>query len=72
MNPLTNVLTPKARGVLYAILTVLAIVFAAYQASDGDWVEFAGGVITALLGLTAASNASWTPVSDDTGDLPPT
>lgn len=64
-NPLTNVLTPKARGVLYAILAVLAVVFAAYQASDGDWIEFVGGVITALLGLTAASNASWTPEGGD-------
>lgn len=61
MNPLTNVLTPRARGVAYAVLTVLAIVFAAYQASDGDWVEFAGGVLTSLLALTAASNASYTP-----------
>lgn len=60
-NPLVNVLTPKVRGIAYAVLFVAAIVFSVYKASDGDWVEFVGGVITALLGLTAASNVSTTP-----------
>lgn len=67
MNPLTNVLTPRARGVLYAVFTVLAVIFAAYQASDGNWIEFVGGVLSALLTLTAASNASFTP----TGQVAP-
>lgn len=61
-NPLVNVLTPKVRAVLYAILFVAALVFAIYQASDGDWLEFTGSLIASLLGLVAASNASPTPV----------
>lgn len=61
-NPLTNVLTPRVRAVLYAALFVGALAFAAWQAADGDWLQFVGGLITALLGATAASNASWTPV----------
>lgn len=56
MNPLTDVLPEKIRKVLYAILFVLALTFAAWQASKGDWVEFAGGLIAALFGATAASN----------------
>lgn len=69
-NPLINVLTPKVRGIAYAALFVMAVVFSAYQAAGGDWAEFIGGVITALLGLTAASNASTTPVlvEDEDGE----
>ena len=55
-NPLTNVLPKKVRRYAYALLFVAALVFAAYQASDGDWLVFTGAVITALLGATAASN----------------
>lgn len=55
-NPLTDVLPAQARKVLYAVLFVLALGFAAWQAADGDWVEFAGAVIVALFGATATSN----------------
>lgn len=55
-SPLTDVLPEQSRKVAYAVLFVLALAFAAYQASEGDWVEFAGGLITALFGATAASN----------------
>lgn len=65
MNPLTNILTPRIRGVLYAVFTVVALVLAAYQASEGDWFEFAVAVTSSLLTLTAASNASYTPTDND-------
>lgn len=61
MNPLADVLPAKARKVLYAVLFVLGLAFSAYQASDGDWYEFAAGLVGALLGAMAASN---TPVED--------
>lgn len=64
-NPLVNVLTPRIRGVLYAALFVAALVFSIYQASDGDWLVFIGSLITALLGLVAASNVSPTPVEPE-------
>jgi hypothetical protein len=57
-NPLTDVLPEHVRKYAYAVLFVLALCFAVYQASDGDWVEFAGGLITALFGATAASNTA--------------
>ena len=56
MNPLTNVLPAKVRLYFYAALFVAGLVFAAWQASDGNWVEFVGGLISALGGATAASN----------------
>lgn len=58
-NPLTDVLPPKARRYFYAVLFVAALGFAAYKASDGDWLEFAAALVVALGGGTAASN---TPV----------
>lgn len=57
-NPLTDVLPAKVRKIAYAVLFLAAIVFAAFQAADGDWVELVGGLITALLGATAASNTN--------------
>lgn len=58
MNPLQDVLSPIVRKYLYAILFVAALVFAAFQAADGDWAVFAGGLITSLLGLLATSNTA--------------
>ena len=58
MNPIANVLPARVRQIAYAVLFVAALVFSVYQASDGDWVTFAGGLVTALLGAVAASNTS--------------
>lgn len=60
-NPLYDILPAAWRKVLYALLFVAALVFAIWQASGGDWWVFAGSLITALLGLMAASNTSPTP-----------
>lgn len=57
-NPLTNVLPAKVRLYFYAVLFVAALVFAAWQAADGDWALFIGGLISALGGATAASNVT--------------
>ncbi len=57
-TPLTDVLPEKTRQIAYAVLFVLALAFAAWQASEGNWVEFAGSLITALFGATAASNTA--------------
>lgn len=59
-NPLTDVLPTKARKYVYAVLALAALVLAAYQATEGDWVAFAVALIGALTGATAASNV--TPV----------
>ena len=63
-NPLTDVLSPKARKVLYAVLFVLALVFAAWKAADGDLLEAFAGLVTMLYGAMAASN---TPTPDTEG-----
>jgi hypothetical protein len=70
-NPLTEILPAKMRQYAYAALFVAAVVFAAFQASDGDWKQFAGGVITALLGATAASNTGPTPTRGEDGAVDP-
>lgn len=57
-NPLTDVLPPQARKYVYALLALAAIVLAAWQASGGDWLVFAGLVLGALGFTTAASNTS--------------
>lgn len=58
MNPLTDVLPAAVRQWLYAFLFVAATCFSVWQASAGDWLEFTSGLVTALLGLMAASNTS--------------
>lgn len=55
-NPLTDVLPAKARKILYAVLFVLALGFAAVQAADGDVWEAVAGVVTALYGAMATAN----------------
>ena len=71
-NPLTNALTPKMRAALYAVLFVASTVFSLFQAADGDWLLFVGSLLTALLGLMAASNASVTPTDGEVEKvLPP-
>lgn len=60
-NPLTDVLPEKVRKYVYALLSLAALVFSAYQASDGDWVQLVGGLIAALTTATAASNTAVDP-----------
>lgn len=55
-NPLTDVLPPRFRRYFYALLFVLSALLAAYQASDGNWVQGIAWAVAALGGATAASN----------------
>lgn len=55
-NPVRDLLPPRVRQILYAVLFVAALVFGIWQASDGDWWVFTGSLLAALLGLLAASN----------------
>lgn len=55
-NPLSDVLPAKVRLVVYAVLFVVATVFALWQASEGDWNLFLGALFPALVGLLAAGN----------------
>lgn len=70
-NPLVNLMTPKARAVCYAVLFVASLVFSLFQAADGDWLLFAGSLITSFLGLVATANASVTPTTGEVNKVLP-
>lgn len=54
MNPLTDVLPPEVRKYVYAVLALAALALAAYKASEGDWLEFAG-LLLGFLGFGTAN-----------------
>lgn len=56
MKVLTDVLPARVRKYVYAALMLAAIVLAAWQASDGDWLLFAANLLGALGFGTAAAN----------------
>lgn len=58
MNPLRNIVPAKYRKLVYALLTLAALIFGIYQATEGDWTLFIGSVLTALTSGTAASNTN--------------
>lgn len=60
-NPLLDVLPAKVRKYVYAVLSLALLVFTVYQASAGDWDQFIGGLIVALIAGTAASNTDVEP-----------
>lgn len=57
-NPLTDVLPPAVRKYVYALLALAALALAAYKASNGDWLEFAGLLLGSLGFGTAGSNVN--------------
>ncbi len=57
MNPFT-ILPPRVRLWLYAVIGLAALMWGAYEASNGDWRQFVGGLIVALTGATAAPNVT--------------
>lgn len=54
-NPLSAI-PASYRQYAYAALFVVALVFTAVQASNGDWRQAVGGIVTALMGALAGSN----------------
>ena len=58
MNPLSAVLPARVRLVIYAIVFVVGLLLAAWQAAEGDWFAFAVLVTGALTGALAGSNVS--------------
>lgn len=55
-NPLTDILPPRVRLYVYAVLFLAFLGVSAWQASDGNWVNFVVALVTALGHGTAASN----------------
>ncbi len=58
MNVLTDVIPARYRKYVYALVALAALIWGAWEASQGDWQVFAGGLIAALVSATAASNTS--------------
>ena len=54
-NPL-SALPPKVRLYVYAVLGLIALGIAAFQAADGDWLQAVGLFLGSLGFGTAASN----------------
>lgn len=62
-NPLTDLIPAAARKYVYGIVALAAVVFSVWQASDGNWTTFIGGIISALVNALALSN-TFSPESD--------
>lgn len=62
-NPLTDLIPAAVRKYVYGIVALAALAFSVWQASDGDWGVFAGGIISALVNALALSN-TFSPESD--------
>lgn len=58
MNPLTDVIPAQARKYVYAVISLAALVWGAFEVADGDWKKFVGGLVVALTTATAASNTA--------------
>lgn len=74
-NPLTDLIPAKARKYVYGTVLLAALVFGAWQASEGNIETFIGSLIAALVNGLALSN-TFSPESDiavdvATGDTSP-
>ncbi|NYD43922.1 hypothetical protein [Nocardioides panaciterrulae] len=66
MNPLTNLLQSlpaRVRLAIYAAAFLATLIWAAWQAADGDWATFIGALIGALVSALAGSNVPKRPRS---------
>lgn len=58
---LTDLIPAKARKYVYALIGLLAIIYGAYQGSDGDWGQTIASLLVTLFAATAVSNTDVTP-----------
>jgi hypothetical protein len=57
-----KVLLPrKARLAIYVIVAIAVLVFAAWQAANGDWLLFAASLAVSLQSILAAGNVTPAP-----------
>ena len=64
MNVLTDLLPPRVRAVLYALVAFAGVVYGIWQAVGGDWRQFTVAVIAALTGALAGANVDTTDPAD--------
>lgn len=64
MNPLSDVLPPRVRAYLYAVLVLAGLVLGAWQAAEGNVMTFAVALVLSLTSALAGSNV---PASTEDG-----
>lgn len=62
MGVFTDIIPAKARKYVYAAVALVALVVAAWQASDGNWDVAAGSLLASLVNALAHGNTN--PDSD--------
>lgn len=68
-NPLQNLIPARARKSVYGLVALASLVFAAWEASEGNVEVFVGGLISALVSALALSNVdSASPVDESYED----
>ena len=63
-NILEDVVPAKARKYVYAFITVAALAFGAWQASEGDVTVFIASLLAAATTLVATANTHTEPPAD--------
>lgn len=61
MNPLSDVLPPRVRAYLYAVLVLAGLVLGAWQAAEGNVMTFAVALVLSLTSALAGSNVPASP-----------
>lgn len=54
----TDIIPPTGRKYVYAIVALAALVFGAWQASDGNWAEAFAALLAALVNGMAHGNTN--------------
>lgn len=65
MNFLVDIIPPKARRYVYGGLSLLALIYGAWQAAGGDWRAALTSLVTSAATALAHANTSAEP--DDAG-----
>lgn len=61
MNELVKLFNTRVRKYVYAVSTAGLALFALWQASNGDWVQFSVAVVTSLVTALATANTKPEP-----------
>ena len=55
---LTDVIPPKARKYVYAVVALLALVYGAWQANDGNWGAAMASLLASVVNALAHGNTN--------------
>jgi len=58
MNPLLDVMSPKARKWVYAVLSLAMLVVGVWQLADGNWTVFLVQLVGSLTHAMANANTN--------------